>query len=150
MDFLIGGTAATCAGFFSNPFDVIKTRQQLQGELQKHVKHTKQPYGTQWQAIKTIVKSEGLIGLQKGATFFYFLIYYFVVENVDLSFLFYVSLRPKLGLIPALTFQFVMNSTRLGLYETVDQLNWTRFSPTSPHSTVLCVLWGAASGVAGI
>lgn len=42
-----------------------------------------------------------------------------------------------------------MNSTRLGLYETVDQLNWTRFSPTSPHSTVLCVLWGAASGVAG-
>lgn len=69
MDFLIGGTAATCAGFFSNPFDVIKTRQQLEGELQKHVKHTKQPYGTQWQAIKTIVKSEGLIGLQKGAIF---------------------------------------------------------------------------------
>lgn len=42
-----------------------------------------------------------------------------------------------------------MNSTRLGLYETVDQLNWTRFSPTSPHSTVLCVFWGAVSGVAG-
>lgn len=66
MDFLIGGTAATCAGFFSNPFDVIKTRQQLEGELQKRVKNTKQPYGTQWQAIKTIVKSEGLAGLQKG------------------------------------------------------------------------------------
>lgn len=42
-----------------------------------------------------------------------------------------------------------MNSTRLGLYETVDQLNWTRFGPQSPHSTVLCILWGAASGVAG-
>lgn len=70
VDFLIGGTAATCAGVFSNPFDVIKTRQQLEGELQKHVKHTKLPYGTQWQAIKTIVNSEGLVGLQKGTTEF--------------------------------------------------------------------------------
>lgn len=66
MDFLIGGTAATCAGVFSNPFDVIKTRQQLAGELQKHIKHTKQPYGSLWQAIKTIVRSEGMVGLQKG------------------------------------------------------------------------------------
>lgn len=70
MDFLLGGTAATCAGIFSNPFDVIKTRQQLQNELQKHVKHSQQqPYGTQWMAIKTIVKSEGVIGLQKGLYF---------------------------------------------------------------------------------
>lgn len=67
MDFLIGGTAATCAGVFSNPFDVIKTRQQLQGELQHQVENVKkQPYGSQWQAIKTIVRSEGLVGLQKG------------------------------------------------------------------------------------
>lgn len=66
MDFLLAGTAATCAGVFSNPFDVIKTRQQLEGELQKYVKITKQPYGTQWQAIKTIVRAEGLAGLQKG------------------------------------------------------------------------------------
>lgn len=66
MDFLLGGTAATCAGIFSNPFDVIKTRQQLQGELQKHIKDTKQPYGSTWSAIKTIVRSEGLVGLQKG------------------------------------------------------------------------------------
>lgn len=40
-----------------------------------------------------------------------------------------------------------MNSTRLGLYETVDQLNWTRFTPTSSHSTALCVFWGAVCGV---
>lgn len=69
MDFFIGGVAATCAGFFSNPFDVIKTRQQLQGELQKHIKDTSQPYRTQWSAIKTIVKSEGVLGLQKGKIF---------------------------------------------------------------------------------
>lgn len=66
MDFLIGGTAATCAGVFSNPFDVIKTRQQLQGELQKSPTNIKQPYGTSWQAIKSIVRAEGYIGLQKG------------------------------------------------------------------------------------
>lgn len=76
MDFLLGGTAATCAGVFSNPFDVIKTRQQLQGELQKHVKNTKQPYGTQWSAIKTIVKSEGLLGLQKGKYTSFFKTYF--------------------------------------------------------------------------
>lgn len=53
------------------------------------------------------------------------------------------------GLGPALAFQFVLNSTRLGLYETVDQLNWTRFNASSSHSTVLCVFWGAVCGVAG-
>lgn len=72
MEFFIGGTAATCAGFFSNPFDVIKTRQQLQGELQQHVKNVKQPYGSQWQAIKSIVRAEGVSGLQKGFTFYIF------------------------------------------------------------------------------
>lgn len=111
MDFLIGGTAAMCAGVFSNPFDVIKTRQQLQGELQKNTK-SKLPYRGLGQAITTIVKAEGLKGLQK-------------------------------GLGSALGFQFVMNSTRLGLYETVDQLGWTLYSETKDHSPVRCVLWGA-------
>lgn len=69
MDFLIGGVAATCAGFFSNPFDVIKTRQQLQGELEKPVKGSKKYYTTQWAAIKTIVRNEGILGLQKGDHF---------------------------------------------------------------------------------
>ncbi len=95
---------------FSNPFDVIKTRQQLQGELQKNTK-SKLPYRGLGQAIITIVKAEGLKGLQK-------------------------------GLGSALGFQFVMNSTRLGLYETVDQLGWTRYSKTKDHAPGLCVLWG--------
>lgn len=42
-----------------------------------------------------------------------------------------------------------MNSTRLGLYETVDQMNWTRFGPSAPHSMVLCVFWGGVCGVVG-
>lgn len=118
MDFVIGGTAAMCAGFFSNPFDVIKTRQQLQGEL-KSAKVTKNsPYGSQLQAIRTIIKAEGILGLQK-------------------------------GLGSALSFQFVLNSTRLGLFETVDQYKWTRFNGTDEHSTILCVFWGAVAGVAG-
>lgn len=117
MDFLIGGTAAMCAGFFSNPFDVIKTRQQLQGELQKKTVE-KLVYSSQWQAIKAIIRAEGMVGLQK-------------------------------GLGSALAFQFILNSTRLGLYETVDQLNWTRMGSEESHSTVLCVFWGAAAGVAG-
>lgn len=117
MDFVIGGTAAMCAGFFSNPFDVIKTRQQLQGELEKSG-GTKQPYRGLYQAIKSIVQAEGVSGLQK-------------------------------GLGSALAFQFVMNSTRLGLYETVDTWNWTRNTGSTAHSTVLCVFWGGVAGVAG-
>lgn len=117
MDFLLGGFAATAAGFFSNPFDVIKTRQQLQGELQKRT-NGQQPYGGPWRAVKSVVRAEGLMGLQK-------------------------------GLGPALAFQFVLNSTRLGLYETVDKLHLTRFDSSAPHSMVLCVFWGAAAGVAG-
>lgn len=65
-------------GFFSNPFDVIKTRQQLQGEmvairhgikdLQLKAEKQKQPYKNIFQSIKSIVKSEGVRGLQKGLT----------------------------------------------------------------------------------
>lgn len=117
MDFVLGGTAAMCAGFFSNPFDVIKTRQQLQGELEKTTS-SRAPYRGLWPAIRNIVRSEGVTGLQK-------------------------------GLSSALAFQFVMNSTRLGLFETVDTLNWTRSTGSTSHSPVLCVFWGGVAGVAG-
>lgn len=118
MDFAIGGMAAMCAGLFSNPFDVIKTRQQLQGELTQNKKVKQLPYRGMWQAIKSVVQAEGIYGLQK-------------------------------GLGPALAFQFVMNGTRLGLFETVDNLKWTYDSKTNVHSPVLCVFWGGVAGVAG-
>lgn len=65
---------------------MIKTRQQLQGELmgKDMIKGQKMPYTTIRQAIRNIVKYEGLWGLQK-------------------------------GLSSALAFQFVMNSIRLGI-----------------------------------
>lgn len=63
-------------GIFSNPFDVIKTRQQLQGEmvsikhgikdLQLKAEKKKQPYKSTFQSMKTIIKAEGIRGLQKG------------------------------------------------------------------------------------
>ncbi|XP_055853845.1 solute carrier family 25 member 35-like [Episyrphus balteatus] len=119
MDYLLGGSAAVCAGFFSNPLDVIKTRQQLQGELQKTTRGSSQPYKGLFQSIRSVIKAEGLWGLQK-------------------------------GLGSALTFQFVLNSSRLGLYQTVDDLNWTRFEKdNSQRSPVLCVFWGGVSGCLG-
>lgn len=117
MDFLLGGAAACCAGVFSNPMDVIKTRQQLQGELVQG-KMVNSPYKNLWTSVRTIVQSEGSIwGLQK-------------------------------GLGSALMFQFVMNSVRLGTFETVDKLGWTKEADGS-HSTGLCVFWGGTSGLIG-
>ena len=34
MECILGGVSTSCACFFSNPLEVVKTRMQLQGELQ--------------------------------------------------------------------------------------------------------------------
>ncbi|GBP68756.1 Solute carrier family 25 member 35 [Eumeta japonica] len=65
MDFLIGGLAGVGAGFFSNPFDVIKTRMQLQGELKAKGQHAVH-YKNIPHAIYNIVRHEGIVALQKG------------------------------------------------------------------------------------
>ncbi|KAI5641718.1 mitochondrial carrier protein domain-containing protein [Phthorimaea operculella] len=65
MDFLVGGLAGVGAGFFSNPFDVVKTRMQLQGELQARGKHAVH-YRNIPHAMYTIVKHDGVSALQKG------------------------------------------------------------------------------------
>lgn len=117
MDFVLGGAAACCAGLFSNPMDVIKTRQQLQGELMRRSETTNMPYKNLMHSVRSIIKAEGLKGLQK-------------------------------GLSSALMFQFVMNSTRLGIFQTVDDLGWTKHR-NGTHSPGMTVLWGGISGVAG-
>ena len=107
------------SGLFSNPFDVIKTRQQLQGEmiqhkgikdLELHKGAKKQPYKNIFQSIKSIIEAEGIHGLQK-------------------------------GLASALAFQFCMNSIRLGTYQTVDNMGWNRRKNGELHPG-LCVFWG--------
>lgn len=98
---------------------VIKTRQQLQGELvQKSLQATaSNPYSSVWHSVRSILKAEGIFGLQK-------------------------------GLVSALAFQFVMNSTRLGTYQTADNLGWTR-DLNGEVSTVRCIWWGGIAGIVG-
>lgn len=98
-------------------FQVIKTRQQLQGELIQKTLSTPNPYSSVWHSIRSILKAEGIFGLQK-------------------------------GLASALAFQFVMNSSRLGSYQTADNLGWTR-DQSGEISTLHCILWGGISGIVG-
>lgn len=65
MDFVIGGLAATGASIFSNPFDVLKTRLQLQGELRARGEHTVH-YKNTLHGAYVVAKNEGIRGLQKG------------------------------------------------------------------------------------
>lgn len=65
MDFVIGGAAAVCAGFFTNPLEVIKTRMQLQGELEYKGQYAIR-YKNVFHAAYVIAKYDGLLTLQAG------------------------------------------------------------------------------------
>ncbi|XP_048747663.1 solute carrier family 25 member 35-like [Ostrea edulis] len=93
MEFLIGGLAACGAGIFTNPLEVVKTRMQLQGELQARGQHAIH-YRNSFHAIKTIVKTDGILAIQNGLVpaLWYQLIMngirlgsYQVMLNVDLT-----------------------------------------------------------------
>lgn len=65
MEIMIGGLAATTAGFITNPLEVLKTRMQLQGELKargKHIVH----YKNVFHAAYVVGKHDGIFALQKG------------------------------------------------------------------------------------
>lgn len=65
MDFIIAGTAAVSAGFFTNPLEVLKTRVQLQGELQRKGNYTI-VYKNVFHAGYVVAKNDGILALQKG------------------------------------------------------------------------------------
>ena len=65
MEFAIGGLAACCAGVITNPLDVIKTRMQLQGELQQSGKYVVH-YRNVFHAAYAIGQADGIFALQKG------------------------------------------------------------------------------------
>lgn len=65
MEFVIGGSAAVCAGFFTNPLEVLKTRMQLQGELQTRGQHAVF-YKNVLHAGYVVAKNDGILALQKG------------------------------------------------------------------------------------
>ncbi|KXN67831.1 mitochondrial carrier [Conidiobolus coronatus NRRL 28638] len=91
--FLSGGLGACCAVTFSNPFEVVKTRLQLQGELIKNDQIVNRQQNLP-QALKLIFQHEGIKGLQRGlgAAYGYQLImngtrfgFYDVFKNVIIS-----------------------------------------------------------------
>ena len=61
--FIYASTAATTACVFTNPFDVAKTRLQLQGELRST---SKRLYSGPIDCLSKTLKVEGLRGLQRG------------------------------------------------------------------------------------
>ncbi|CAG8781725.1 15669_t:CDS:2, partial [Cetraspora pellucida] len=63
---LIGGAAACAAVTFSNPWEVVKTRLQLQGELAQSNSNYAKPYKNVFQAFYYIIKHEGILSINKG------------------------------------------------------------------------------------
>lgn len=61
----LGGLGAMCACFFTNPLEMIKSRIQLQGELQARGQY-KVHYKNVFQAFYAVAKQESLTSLQKG------------------------------------------------------------------------------------
>ncbi|OZJ02322.1 hypothetical protein BZG36_04447 [Bifiguratus adelaidae] len=88
--FVFGGLAACGAVTFTNPWEVIKTRLQLQGELVRAGALTAadRPYHNSFQGLSLIFRNEGIRGIQR-------------------------------GLGAAYVYQVCLNGTRLGTYEPI-------------------------------
>lgn len=65
IHYLTGAAATMGAAVFSNPFEVMKTRMQLQGELKKRGQHATH-YRNVFHAFGVVYKNEGIRGVQKG------------------------------------------------------------------------------------
>jgi solute carrier family 25, member 34/35 len=81
-EFLLGGFATAAACLVSNPFDTVKTRMQLQGELKgkgTYELHYRNLVHAAW----TIARTEGVLALQKGLG--PALVYQFVMNGVRLG-----------------------------------------------------------------
>ncbi|XP_007950423.1 solute carrier family 25 member 35 [Orycteropus afer afer] len=82
MDFLLSGLAACGACVFTNPLEVVKTRMQLQGELQASGSYQRH-YRNVFHAFITIGKVDGLAALQKGLA--PALVYQFLMNGIRLG-----------------------------------------------------------------
>lgn len=65
IDLVLGATAGCLACFITNPLEVVKTRLQLQGELQAPGTYPR-PYRGVLRAAVAVCRADGLWGLQKG------------------------------------------------------------------------------------
>ncbi|XP_020822349.1 solute carrier family 25 member 35 isoform X2 [Phascolarctos cinereus] len=82
MDFLLSGLAACGACVFTNPLEVVKTRMQLQGELQARGSYQRH-YRNVFHAFFTIGQVDGLAALQKGLA--PALVYQFLMNGIRLG-----------------------------------------------------------------
>ncbi|XP_044529435.1 solute carrier family 25 member 35 isoform X2 [Gracilinanus agilis] len=82
MDFLLSGLAACGACVFTNPLEVVKTRMQLQGELQAPGSYQRH-YRNVFHAFFTIGKVDGVAALQKGLA--PALVYQFLMNGIRLG-----------------------------------------------------------------
>ena len=64
-EFGLGGLAACCACVFTNPLEVVKTRMQLQGELQARGTYARH-YKNAFHGFYTIARYDGLRAIQSG------------------------------------------------------------------------------------
>lgn len=65
VDLVLGATACCLACVFTNPLEVVKTRLQLQGELQAPGTYAR-PYRGFVSSVAAVARADGLWGLQKG------------------------------------------------------------------------------------
>lgn len=65
VDLVLGASACCLACVFTNPLEVVKTRLQLQGELQAPGTYPR-PYRGLVSSAAAIARADGLWGLQKG------------------------------------------------------------------------------------
>nr|XP_029725271.1 solute carrier family 25 member 35-like [Aedes albopictus] len=66
MEFMLGGLSSCSAVLFTFPFDVLKTRQQLEHELATKGSAKHSSYSSVRQSIVTVIKTDGFRGLYKG------------------------------------------------------------------------------------
>ncbi|XP_039084966.1 solute carrier family 25 member 34 [Hyaena hyaena] len=65
VDLVLGASACCLACVFTNPLEVVKTRLQLQGELQARGTYPR-PYRGFLASVAAVIRADGLCGLQKG------------------------------------------------------------------------------------
>ncbi|KAI8372915.1 mitochondrial carrier domain-containing protein [Radiomyces spectabilis] len=121
LGFVIGGLAACGAVTFTNPWEVVKTRLQLQGELVRAgaLAESSRPYHNSFQGLKVVFQHEGLRGIQRG-----------------------------LGV--AYIYQVCLNGSRLGLYEPVRSGIVNGLGLKSDHTLLAAgVFSGAVAGMFG-
>ncbi|KAM3589680.1 Mitochondrial oxaloacetate carrier protein [Umbelopsis sp. WA50703] len=119
--FVLGGLAACGAVTFTNPWEVVKTRLQLQGELVRSgtLSAEAKPYHNSFQALGLVFRGEGVRGIQR-------------------------------GLGAAYIYQVCLNGSRLGLYDPIrniiGHLTGSEGVPTRVASGALAGMAGAALG----